>query len=230
VPRTRATSEPASEVRRTVLFVLSLAVLAVGAVALTGWVPGEVADVVRGFGAAAPVAFVVLYVALSLLLIPSSVLALTAGVLFGVVAGASLAFVGGAVSAAVGFVVGRRFGRGPIERLVGRRLEVVNRWLRRHGVVTVAIARNVPALPFGLVNYAAGCTGIPARRFLLGTVLGIVPGTVAYASFGGSLHDVMSARFVLAVALLIVVVVGGALAERHIERRERVARRRGGEG
>ena len=160
-----------------------MAALAVAAVALMGSVPREVADAVNDFGAAAPAVFVVLYVGLSLLLVPSSVLTLTAGLLFGIVPGASLAFVSGALSAAVGFFVGRRFGRARVERLAGARLEVVNRWLRRHGVVTVAIARNVPALPFGLVNYAAGVTGIPARRFLVGTLLGF--GIGALVVYGG---------------------------------------------
>lgn len=194
-----------------------MAALGLAAVLLVGPVREELVDFVSGLGTAAPAAFVALYVVLSLVLVPSSVLALAAGVLFGAVLGGGLVVLGGSISAAIGFLIGRKVGREPIERVAGERLDDVDHWLRDHGIVTIAIARNLPAVPYGLLNYAAGLTGIPARRFIGGTVLGILPGSLAFATFGGSLDDPLSPQFVTAVVLLVAVVLGGVLLERRME-------------
>lgn len=212
-PRDQPTERRAAAWRKVAVLGAVTAATGVAAVLLLGPVREDLVEFVAGFGHAAPLAFVVLYVILSLVLVPTSVLALAAGVLFGAALGATLTVVGGTVSAAIGFAVGRRLGREPVERLAGDRLSRADRWLCRHGVVAVAVARNVPALPYGLMNYAAGVTGIPAGRYLAGTVLGIVPGGVAFAMFGGSIDDLTSPQFYLAVVLLLVVVLGGALLE-----------------
>ena len=57
--------------------------------------------------------------------------------------------------------------------------------LRRQGVAAV-VARLTPVLPFTIVNYGAGVSAVPRRDFLVGTAVGIVPGTVGYAALGAS--------------------------------------------
>lgn len=202
--------------RRLVVPGLVLVALAITAVVLIGPIREEISEFVGEFGRWAPAAFVLVYVVLSLLLVPASVLALTAGILFGVALGAVLCLAGGVISAGAGFALGRHLGREPVARIAGDRLDQVDRWLGRHGLLAVAIARNLPALPYGLLNYAAGITGIPARRFVAGTLLGIIPGTLAYVTFGGSLDDVRSPRFILAAAGVVGLMVGSALLERRL--------------
>ena len=41
-------------------------------------------------------------------------------------------------------------------------------------------------LPFTIVNYGAGVSAVSLRDFLVGTAVGIVPGTVGYAALGAS--------------------------------------------
>jgi uncharacterized membrane protein YdjX (TVP38/TMEM64 family) len=181
----------------------------------------EFSEMVWALGPAAPIGFIALYGGLSLLLVPGALLTLAAGVFFGPVQGAAVAFAGGVLGSTAAFLIGRALGRDAVERLTGDRLRKVDRWLTDHGVLTFALVRIVPGVPYSLLNYAAGLTGIPARQYVKGSLLGLVPGAVAYASLGGALHDPLSVEFLGALALIGAVLLAGALAERRVVRRAR---------
>lgn len=202
--------------------VLLAAVAAAGAVVgalLVQPIHDELTERVWALGPAAPAGFVLGYAVLSLLLVPGSVLSVLAGVLFGALWGTVLAFAGGVLGSISAFLVGRRLGRGAVERLTGERLRKVDQWLADHGVLALAVVRIVPAMPYSLLNYAAGLTGIPFSRYVKGSLLGLVPGAAAYASLGGTLHNPLSLPFVGAVALIAVVLLAGTVAERRLSRR-----------
>lgn len=50
--------------------------------------------------------------------------------------------------------------------------------------------RLVPLFPFWLVNLAPAFLGVPLSTFILGTFVGIIPGTAVYAIFGAGLGSI----------------------------------------
>jgi len=50
----------------------------------------------------------------------------------------------------------------------------------------------VPLFPFFLINLAAGLTRLPLRTFVLGTMIGIIPGGFVYVNAGPSLATITS--------------------------------------
>ena len=86
--------------------------------------------------------------------------------------------------------------------------------LRRRGLLAVIGIRLVPLLPFGTVNYASGLTAVRARDYVLGTAIGILPGATALVTIGAYGATPGSLPFVLAVAGLAVLAVGGLVAAR----------------
>jgi uncharacterized membrane protein YdjX (TVP38/TMEM64 family) len=46
--------------------------------------------------------------------------------------------------------------------------------------------RLAPVFPFWVVNIAAGLLGVSLRNFLVGTGIGIIPGSFVYASIGNA--------------------------------------------
>jgi uncharacterized membrane protein YdjX (TVP38/TMEM64 family) len=91
----------------------------------------------------------------------------------------------------------------------GTRVARVDALLARRGLVAILASRLVPVLPFTGINYAAGLTAIRLRDFVLGTAIGIVPGTVAYVALGAYGTSPTSWPFVTAVAALLVLSLGG---------------------
>ena len=86
------------------------------------------------------------------------------------------------LSALVGFAIARRLGRETVaehDRPAPGRVEDV---MRHQGVAAVVVARLTPVLPFTIVNYGAGVSAVSLRDYLVGTAVGIVPGTVGYAA------------------------------------------------
>ena len=53
--------------------------------------------------------------------------------------------------------------------------------------------RLVPAFPFWFVNIAPAVLGVPLKTFVLGTFVGIIPATFAFASAGAGLDSVIMA-------------------------------------
>ncbi|MDP9023733.1 MAG: TVP38/TMEM64 family protein [Actinomycetota bacterium] len=174
---------------------------------------------VESAGMAAPLVYVVLYAGLTVLLVPGAVLTIAGGVLFGTAAGTALAVVGASLGAAAAFAVGRRLGRDQVERMAGKRLGRLDRWLERRGFLAVLYLRLFPVVPFNALNYLAGVTGLRTRDYLLATMVGIVPGAFAYAALGGSFDDPTAPEFIAAVSLLIVLVIGGPFFNRYLRRR-----------
>jgi uncharacterized membrane protein YdjX (TVP38/TMEM64 family) len=167
---------------------LALALLLGGGLALV--VLGGDLDAVRRAVAASgpwgPLVYVALHVALTLVPVPKNLLAVIAGALFGLSTGIALSWGASVLSAIVTFYLGRRLGGDTVEELSGRRVEVVRGILREQGTLSVIIARLTPLLPFTVVNYAAGVSPVRPGAYLLGTVVGVVPGTVAYVAVGAS--------------------------------------------
>ena len=54
--------------------------------------------------------------------------------------------------------------------------------------------RLVPAFPFFIVNLVPALIGVPLRTFIIGTGLGIIPGTTAYSLAGSGLGSVIEAQ------------------------------------
>lgn len=173
-------------------------------------------DLVARAGWWGPALFVVAYAVLTVLLVPGSPLTIAAGVLFGPWVGTGLVVVGATAGATGAFLWGRRLGRDAVARLTGERFAKVDAWLHDRGLLAVLYVRLVPLLPFNLLNPVAGVTGIPLRDYVIGTAVGIVPGTFAFAALGGSFDDPTSPMFLAAVGLLVVLAVGAPLVDRRV--------------
>jgi uncharacterized membrane protein YdjX (TVP38/TMEM64 family) len=206
--------------RRLVTLGFALVAVALAAVFVLGPIREDLVEVVDGFGPVAPLAFVALYAILSLALVPGSFMTITAGLLFGPLLGTLLAVAGGALGATGAFLVGRWLGRSQVERLAGERLRGLDRWLANHGVGTIALVRIIPGVPYSLLNYVAGVTGISTRDYVLGTVVGLVPGAFVYATFGGTVDAPASPAFAGAILGLVLFFAAGTAAERWLRTRD----------
>ena len=67
------------------------------------------------------------------------------------------------------------------------RFQKLDGLVERGGFANIFRLRLLPVVPFNLLSFAAGLAGVPLRAYLLGTALGIVPGTIVYTYFADSL-------------------------------------------
>lgn len=144
-------------------------------------------------------AYALAYVLRPLLLFPASVITVAAGLLFGPVVGVLIVILAANASALVAYGVGRLLAgeRSPAEGdedianpHAAEQAGLIARWgerMRSNSFEAVFVMRLL-FLPYDLVNYASGALRIRWTSFLLATVLGTLPGTVAFVLLGASIE------------------------------------------
>ena len=135
-------------------------------------------------GAWAPLAFVAIYAAATVLFLPGSVLTLAAGALFGIVAGALYALAGATLGAVLAFLIARHAAGNWVAKKSGGWLKQLIEGVEAEGWRFVAFVRLVPLFPFNVVNYALGLTRIPLGAYALASAVCMLPGAFAYAWLG----------------------------------------------
>jgi uncharacterized membrane protein YdjX (TVP38/TMEM64 family) len=166
----------------------AIAVVAAGAASLAlfhrGAIdPSAIRDAVAG-SSVAPLIFVLLQIAASLLFVPRTVLGIAAGLMFGLAWGAVWANLGAIAGAAAGFAFVRWLGAGTVDLEATPKLGPLLERAERGGWRAVAILRLIPGLPHSVVNTALGLTRISWRDYLIGSFLGMLPMTLVQVDIG----------------------------------------------
>ena len=166
-----------------------------------------VRDALLRYGDLAPVIYMLLFAVLPAFFFPVAVLAFAGGLLFGLLWGSVYTFIGAVINCALMFFLARRIGREKIRALVQRKLPSV--WQARlkkaggrKGLLLI-ILRLIPAVPYNLINYAFGLTEMPFAAYMLGSAIGIIPGTLIFINIGDKALDVTSPSFWIALGLLV---------------------------
>ncbi len=144
---------------------------------------------VRHAGFAGVLLFVGVYVLSSLCLVPSLMLNVAAGYLWGLPLGMAIVLPANAGAAVTAFVFGRWLARDWAAARVARsrRLSAFDAALGRAGLKVMLLMRLSPVSPFAILNYTLGVTRVRFRDFVIASLFGTVPGTLLYVAIGSAL-------------------------------------------
>ncbi|SFU76756.1 TVP38/TMEM64 family protein [Halomonas korlensis] len=144
-----------------------------------------------------PLAFVVvmgIYAAALLVMFPLSLMVAVTGLIFGPTWGLVYATLGTLTSSMVSYWVGRRLGRDALMHYGGRHLKGMSRYLAKRSIRTMTLINLLPLAPFTLTNMMAGAFHLRFRDYMLGSLLGILPGLVAVTLLGSQLGELVTAE------------------------------------
>ena len=137
--------------------------------------------------------FLLVYIAQTAFSLPgAAIMSLAAGALFGTFLGTVYANIAATLGATLAFLITRYLLRDAVTNAFGKKLEGLNRELEIRGFKYLLFLRLVPVFPFFLINLAAGLTRVPLQTFIIGTMIGIIPGSFIYVNAGASLAAVES--------------------------------------
>jgi len=168
----------------------SLLLLVMVLISLWRWTPlAEWVDVENINGAIitlnesfyAPLVAIGISAAGSLVGIPVSLLVVAVVLVFGALKGGIYSLTGAVISAVVAFLIGQSLGKKNLNNLAGTRFNHISRQVARQGIMAVVLVRMIPIAPFLLVNLVAGASHIHLRDFAIGSLIGMLPGTLALA-------------------------------------------------
>ncbi|MFC7515149.1 VTT domain-containing protein [Herbaspirillum sp. GCM10030257] len=130
-----------------------------------------------------PLAVVVCYVLAGLVMVPVTLLIAVTGIVFGPLTGSLYAIGGSLLSATVAYGIGQWLGRDTVQRVLGTRINKLSKRIAKRGIVAMVIIRMLPVAPFTVVNVVAGASHISLRDYLIGTLLGMLPGIIMTVTF-----------------------------------------------
>ncbi|MEE4329688.1 MAG: VTT domain-containing protein [Wenzhouxiangella sp.] len=113
-------------------------------------------------------------------------IALASGAAYGHYAGTVYVAVGSEFGALVAFLIARRLGRRPVERLLGDKADFGLLGSQNALTLTVFASRLLPFVSFDAMSYAAGLSRLHSWRFALATMAGILPASFVLAHFGSA--------------------------------------------
>ncbi len=139
---------------------------------------------IKGLGILAPLIFIIIYCLATVLLLPTMVLTLAGGAIFGPFAGTLLNLVGATLGASSAFIISRYLAFNWFEQRRGVRLNKLIAGVEQRGWQFVALLRLIPIIPFNLVNYGLGITGIGFKLYVLTTFIFLIPAEIIYTYCG----------------------------------------------
>jgi uncharacterized membrane protein YdjX (TVP38/TMEM64 family) len=168
--------------------------------------PARIEEILAEIGPFAPLIYMAFMAATAVIIpIPGPPLFVVAGALFGPFLGTVYAVVGSLAGAVIAFLLARFLGRDFVESLLGKQVVICCEC--SEGLLTKIIffSRLLPLISFDVVSYGAGLTRMSLKSFSLATLLGSLPMTFIYHSFGSLIA--VSSTTALLLGLMIVAIL-----------------------
>ena len=207
----------ARQVSRTRVILTATAAVILVALALLVPLPTAVQlrDWASSVGPWLPLAFLGAHVVVTVFPFPRTAFTLAAGLLFGPALGIAIAVVASTLSAVIALLLVRALGW-QLNRLVSHPAVAS---VDARGWPAILSLRMIPAVPFSVLNYAAGASAVRLLPYLLATLAGLLPGTAAVVVLGDALTGNVSPLLALISLCTTALGVGGLVYELRHHRR-----------
>lgn len=151
-----------------------------GITALRVWINNQ--------GIWAPLFFVIIYSISIVLLVPASLFIISGGLLFGALWGTCLNLIGTMIGSAICFLLARRLGQKPLEKLLHKhiRFKDLQGMIHEKSFFPIIYLRILPFFPCGPFNYGIGLTRVSFWNYLFAHTIGVIPGIFASTALGAA--------------------------------------------
>ncbi|MDR0879215.1 MAG: TVP38/TMEM64 family protein [Clostridioides sp.] len=167
---------------------------------------------ISGYGRVGPLVYILLFTLLPMAFFPVPVLALAAGLSFGLWAGTLYTVIGAGINCILMFFMAKFLAKDMVKGFLADKLP--EKWMEqfdkadgKRGFMIIFILRLIPFMPYNVINYGAGLTSIGFGSYLSATIIGILPGTLVFLNIGDKAVDVKDPAFILSIVLLVLLAV-----------------------
>lgn len=173
-------------------------------------------DFIKGYGPYAILCFLIIFsLKPIILIIPSAMLSIASGMLFGPIKGFMLNMVGFFTSGTLAFILSRFLGQEFVDKLLRGKALSLNQNMEKKGFKVLFLLRLPPVLPYDPLSYACGLTKIRYKDFIIASLLGVVPETLCYSYMGKNILDPFSVKFIIPLSIVIIATILSGFAFNH---------------
>ncbi len=120
--------------------------------------------------------------------IPSEIVLLATGMIWGLVGGGIMGIIGSMAAALLCFYISRKGGRPLVEKFIGEKaLFLADNFIGKYGMGTIIVARFLPFIAFDPISYGAGLVDLDVKKYSIGTFIGSIPRAFFYSWLGSIL-------------------------------------------
>jgi len=166
--------------------------------------PEGIRGLVLSYGTLSIVAYELLHALRPFTFLPVTPFTIAGGYIYGHAYGLLFATIGTTLASIVTFSLSRYLFRDYIKKRLSTHYAGFDSRFDSGGIFTVAALRIIPVLPFDAVGYVAGVSSIRFRDYIIGTLIGELPGAFVLTMLGSNLKNVRSPWFILSLALAVV--------------------------
>ncbi len=149
-------------------------------------------------------AYLAIYFLGVMLSLPGAIwLTIMGGFMFGTVQATAYTAVAATAGATAVFLAARFIVGDALRRRTGPFLARLETGFRCHAFNYLIVLRMLPIFPFWVVNLVPAAVGVPLRTYVLGTFIGIIPGSIAFAGLGAGLARVIDSEEALDTSLVL---------------------------
>jgi len=157
--------------------------------------------------------YLLVFITASFLSIPITVmLNIAAGLFFGALPGALYANIGTTIGATCSFLLFRYLLGDFVKEKYSAKLKELNAHIEQYGYSYLLSLQLFPATPTFLINTLAGLTSVSLWTFIWTTSVGILPGSLVYTFAGHQLSKLESAKDVLSLPIILVLILLGLVS------------------
>ena len=184
------------------------------------WKPESLRDAVRALGIFGPLALIGIMTFRPFLFLPSWLVMMAAGMLFGPYLGTAYSAFGGALGGALIFGIARALGRETVQSYLGvGSMRAFEEFLAARGTPWLALYTAIPISVLTPVFAGAGLSRLSFGKFMTATGVGFVPRAGLFAVAGRAAAEPTLRNVVLAVGLIVVAIAGTWFARRWLSAR-----------
>ncbi len=141
------------------------------------------------------------------LVLPSAMISVVGGILFGPIKGLLLSVIGFYLSGTIAYWISRLLGRSFVEKILGKRALALDNNLEKNGFKILLLLRLPPVLPYDPLSYTCGLTKIKYWDFIFASVIGILPETTCYSFLGKNIFKPLSPQFLIPLAFIVIATI-----------------------
>ncbi len=121
--------------------------------------------------------------------IPSEIVLLATGMIWGWALGGFLGIIGSMAAALLCFYVSKKGGRPLVKKFVGENaIDMADDLIQKYGIKVIIISRFIPFISFDVISYASGLVDIDVKKYSLGTLIGSIFRAFFYSIWGDLLN------------------------------------------
>lgn len=186
--------------------------------------PEKIRNLIQSYGKDASFIYIVLFSILPIFFFPVPILAIAAGISFGLLEGVIFTIIGAMINSSIMFIMAKKFAKNKVIEIF--KTKISKKWYdkltnieKNNGFLIIFLMRLLPIAPYNVINYLSGLTEISFLKYSLATFLGIIPGTFVFLNVGDKAINIYSKEFLISLLGFVVLTIFSMILIKKVDKK-----------